>query len=706
MTNPADGECSKNLSTEERKMKKIDVLAVSLNLTSLDLSGNLHKIRKTFEFLHDQNLPGYPNPKAKCVVFPEFPLSGHVHDLFAAPWFRKRVVSETMRLLPETRGITAIFSLPLEINGRLHRAALTAVDGEAIGFVCDKEVPKSLARWFLPWKEGEQVTVSIEGKEYPAGDIFFDISGVLLGVAFDPFGKKALPPGIDILAIPGADPFELGRAPRRREALKRLSEQPGRAVIFANPTGNEAGQVIYDGESAVAESGHFLALERRFSYLDVSHLTATVDLDRVRSDHGDSLPPSPPPVIYRGTFDWGWYDERRYLPLDFYRESEPGKLPMEEWEKSGDLSFEEFPRAVAIGLYDYMRKSRSRGFVLSLSGGADSASVAALVSLMVWFGFTSLGKKRFLDSLSYIDGIDKLASLPPSKITAAKTVSYLLTTLYQQTANNSRITRDAARAVACETGSVHHEFDIEGLVQNYLKLGAEATGRPLDWKTDDLAMQNVQARARGPAAWLLANIRGALLLSPGNRSEAACGYTTMDGDTCGSISPIAGISKAYLRRWLHWLETTGPILSPSLSSEDGLGEKPFRVNFPSMKLINRQQPTAELRPLSEKQTDEGDLMPYTVLDIIERGMTIHRLFGPELLHFVQEELKEQPSLVGIEKNQLETWISKFESLFSQAQWKRGRLAPGFHLDAEDLSPNYYHLPILSAGFRTWEEKVS
>ena len=118
------------------------------------------------------------------------------------------------------------------------------------------------------------------------------------------------------------------------------------------------------------------------------------------------------------------------------------------------------------------------------------------------------------------------------------------------------------------------------------------------------ALQNIQARVRGPSVWLLANIRNALLLATSNRSEAAVGYATMDGDTCGGLSPIAGIDKAFLRQWLRWMEREGP---------QGVGP------LPALNAVNVQQPTAELRPPSENQTDEGDLMPYDLLDAIERA---------------------------------------------------------------------------------------
>ena len=77
----------------------------------------------------------------------------------------------------------------------------------------------------------------------------------------------------------------------------------------------------------------------------------------------------------------------------------------------------------------------------------------------------------------------------------------------------------------------------------------------LSWETDDIALQNIQARTRSPGVWMLANIRNALLVSTSNRSEAAVGYATMDGDTSGGLSPIAGIDKNFLRAWLRWMET-------------------------------------------------------------------------------------------------------------------------------------------------------
>ena len=183
---------------------------------------------------------------------------------------------------------------------------------------------------------------------------------------------------------------------------------------------------------------------------------------------------------------------------------------------------------------------------------------------------------------------------------------------------------------------------------------------------------------RSPSVWLLANVTGALLLATSNRSEAAVGYATMDGDTSGGLSPIAGIDKAYLRQWLRWLEAEGP---------DGLGP------IPALSVVNQQQPTAELRPAAQHQTDEGDLMPYVLLDAIERAAIRDKRSPLEVWELMRAEFPayEGPLLV--------TWILRFFRLFSRNQWKRERYAPSFHLDDESLDPKTWcRFPILSGGF--------
>ena len=155
----------------------------------------------------------------------------------------------------------------------------------------------------------------------------------------------------------------------------------------------------------------------------------------------------------------------------------------------------------------------------------------------------------------------------------------------------------------------------------------------------------------------------------------------MDCDTSGGISPIAGIDKAFLRRWLRWLETEGlPELGP----------------VPAMRLINEQQPTAELRPTSdagEAQTDEGDLMPYPVLDAIERHAIRDKKMPVQAYERLRVEFPDYPA------NTMKTWVERFYLLWCRNQWKRERYAVSFHVDDKNLDPKTWcRFPVLSGGY--------
>ncbi len=346
-------------------------------------------------------------------------------------------------------------------------------------------------------------------------------------------------------------------------------------------------------------------------------------------------------------------------------------LQREAWEGSPTLKEEEFTRAVTLGLFDYLRKSRSHGFVVSLSGGADSTAVSCLVAQAIRFAAAELGLDGVKQKLGFLRGLEAIPD-------AEGLIARLLTCVYQASSNSSTTTRDAARRVAQALGATFHEFDITVLVDEYTKMVERGLGRRLTWATDDIALQNIQARVRSPGIWMVANLQNALLLATSNRSEAAVGYATMDGDTSGGLSPIAGIDKAFLRQWLRWLETEGPL---------GLGA------IPELAVVNRQAPTAELRPLESKQTDEDDLMPYPVLDAIEKAAIRDKQTPVEVFVRLQVEFPKHS------RAELGLWVERFFRLWCRNQWKRERYAPSFHLDDENLDPKTWcRFPILSGGF--------
>jgi NAD+ synthase (glutamine-hydrolysing) len=333
----------------------------------------------------------------------------------------------------------------------------------------------------------------------------------------------------------------------------------------------------------------------------------------------------------------------------------------------------EFARATALGLWDYLRKSRSRGFVLSLSGGADSCACAVLVHLAFLWALEELGAEGVRSALPWMD--------LPAALDARSLTETMLSCAYQATDNSGRATRDAARAVADGVGAAFHEWDVAELVAGYRAVAERALGRELSWDLDDIALQNIQARVRAPSVWLLANVLGRLLITTSNRSEMAVGYATMDGDTAGSLSPLAGIDKSFLLGWLGALETRGIAGIPPL---------------PFLGAVTSQAPTAELRPRTpgtEDQTDEADLMPYPLLSRLEALAIRERKSPRQCLRELSSESpwKDDP--------RLGKWTARFFRLWTRNQWKRERYAPSFHLDRHDLDPRSgTRFPILSAGF--------
>jgi NAD+ synthase (glutamine-hydrolysing) len=153
----------------------------------------------------------------------------------------------------------------------------------------------------------------------------------------------------------------------------------------------------------------------------------------------------------------------------------------------------------------------------------------------------------------------------------------------------------------------------------------------------------------------------------------------MDGDTSGGLAPIGGVDKAYLRIWSRWIEQEAP---------KGL------ISFASLAAVNKQKPTAELRPAEAKQTDEGDLMPYVVLDSIERYAIRDRLAPEDVYKLVSKDYRSKYT-----SQELRGWVERFFRLWSVSQWKRERIAPAFHLDDESVDPKTWcRFPILSGGF--------
>ena len=650
-------------------MKLVKLGAAVLNQTPLDWDGNRANILAAIDAARAQGVT--------VLCLPELCITGYgCEDAFLSGDVCRTALAMLRGLLEHTRGMVVTFGLPLLHRNGLLNATAVVCDGRLAGFVAKQHLAGDgihyEPRWFKAWPAAAGASeVEIGDVAYPLGNLLFDVDGVRIGLEICEDAWVAQRPGralsldaADIILNPSASHFAFGKIEVRKRLVLEGSRAFGVSYVYANLIGNEAGRAIYDGGALIASGGRLLAAGPRLSFKDVEVTSAVVDVDATRFAQARtaSFEPALGATLHRVVdVPFAWPIAKLAAPT----------IATAAWETSANLKEEEFARAEALALFDYLRKSRSGGFVVSLSGGADSSAVACLVSTLVYLGVAELGRDGFAKKLSHIPGIVEAR-------TPAEVINRLLTCVYQSTRNSSETTRGAAAGLAEGLGAKFIEFDIDRLTQGYTEMVSAALGRKLHWATDDIALQNIQARARGPGVWMIANLSNALLLATSNRSEAAVGYATMDGDTCGGLSPVAGIDKNFLRRWLRWMETDGP---------HGVGPQP------ALAAVNRQQPTAELRPPGAHQTDEDDLMPYDLLDAVEKAAIRDKLSPVEVF---ERALAEFPQHAP---RQLGLWVERFFKLWCRNQWKRERYAPSFHLDDENLDPKTWcRFPILSGGY--------
>ncbi|KAA0991546.1 NAD(+) synthase [Dyadobacter aurulentus] len=668
-------------------MPLIKVASGTVNQTPMAWESNTRNIIQAIREARKQQV--------SLLCLPELCITGYnCDDYFFAPDLLVQAEKCLLEIVQETSGMILAVGLPVRHNNSIYNAACLISNKQIAGFYCKQNLANNgihyEARWFRPWQPGQVESIEVNQMFYPIGDVIFDLAtGPIQGgsngvkIAFEICedgwvsnrpARRHYERGVDIILNPSASHFAFNKFLTREKLVVDASRSFSCSYIYTNLLGNEAGRAIYDGDAMIASNGELLASSQRFSYEDFLITTAVIDTDITRLSQVQSK-------IATAIKDKTWRVPARY---DF-PDIEPvlPQVPeIEPFEKGGALKEEEFARAVCLALFDYLRKSRSSGFTISLSGGADSCACTALCGLMIRLADESIGMDRLKEKLSYIKKIQ-------SAETEEDLAKALIHNIYQGTENSSADTLESAQTLAESIGSTFYNININGLVETYKGLIEGQIDRELTWEQDDIALQNIQARVRAPGVWLLTNLSNHLLLSTSNRSEAAVGYATMDGDTAGSISPLAGIDKFYLRQWLRWLETVGCEV------------KGKHIRIEGLRKVNSLQPTAELRPLAQTQTDEADLMPYEFLNELER-LAIRDKKSP--LESYRNLHVRYKGLYGDE--QILAWTERFFRLWSRNQWKRERYAPSFHLDDLNLDPrSWCRFPILSGGFERELEEL-
>ena len=514
-------------------MNRIRLGAAALNQTPLDWDTNARQIRAALDAARDAGVG--------ILCLPELCITGYgCEDMFFSPGVQTTALELLRELLPDTKGLVACLGLPVFHDGGVYNAAAVACNGRLLGLVAKQHLAGDgihyEPRWFRRWPAGIVSTIDVAGKDCAIGDLLFDCGGVRIGLEIcrdawvaDRTGAQLAQRGADVLLNPSASHFAFAKQQIRERFVLEGSRAFCVSYAYSNLLGNEAGRSIYDGGTLIASGGKMLVRGPRFSFADVVLTTAVIDVTSTRRARTESFSDIDPAATddqgstVSADFQYPQVDEpagtvRVQTRLvgtrsvdTAHADSTLSNVPGHPaWETGPHQKEEEFARAVPLALFDYLRKSRAQGFVVSLSGGADSSAVAVMVHLMVQLGGRELTLQRLMEKLPHLRPAGELDSTPRTgqrneehDIASKYAVHRLLACVYQSTRNSGEVTQAASRLIAEAIGSEFFHWNIDTMVDLYTHTIAQAVGRDLTWQTDDVALQNIQARARvrAPGCW-------------------------------------------------------------------------------------------------------------------------------------------------------------------------------------------------------------
>ncbi len=472
------------------------------------------------------------------VTFPEMSLGGYPpEDLLFRPSFVTAMEDAAKALEKASQGLMVVAGYAIEHRGLLNVAAVMA-DGRTLIRVPKQHLPNygvfDEARYFTPGEGGEVLTW---------GDWTLGISICEdLWYPDGPYLTQARR-GANLLINISASPFSRGKSQMRQEMLATRADDAAAYLVWNNLVGAQD-ELVFDGQSTIfGPDGGVLTRARSFAE-DV----VTLDLERTPSAHrrwidprwrlGELEPDARPPVIVPMP-----------VPEALTTLSDAGRI-----EALPD-TVPSLYQALVMGLHDYVEKNGFGDVVVGLSGGIDSALTAVIA-------VDALGFKR-------VHGV-----FMPSVITSSESQ------------------RDAQQ-LAKNLGIDWREIPIKRIMAQFeTELAPHFAKRPVD-----LTEENLQARIRGTLLMALSNKFGWLVLTTGNKSEMATGYSTLYGDMAGGFSVLKDVLKTEVFRLAHFVN-----------------ERAGRDQIPANVLI--KPPSAELRP---DQKDEDSLPPYDILDQILKG---------------------------------------------------------------------------------------
>ena len=536
---------------------KLRVALAQVNPTVGDLAGNAALIKEGVATAAAQG--------AQIAIFPEMALTGYpVEDLALRPSFQQASRVALAQLASE------IDPSIVAIVGYLDQVLTTDGAGKPqnkVAVISGGAVKASYAKCHLP-----NYGVFDEYRNFAPGNetLVVRIHGVDVGIAICEdlwidggitAQLAARKPGLVI--VPNGSPYERNKDDVRLSLVTQRARQAAAPLVYVNMTGGQD-DLVFDGDSiVVSAAGDVIARAPQFEdgimLVDIDVATRTSTPDVTISE-----------------------DE---VVLD--RTLVPGIAA-----RLGDE--EEMWNAIVVGLRDYVTKNGFTSVLVGLSGGIDSALVAALA-------VDALGPDR-------VHGVGM-----PSKYSSEHSLA-------------------DARQMAANTGLGFRVVEIQQMVDAFIK----------ELSLTGLAEENVQARVRGTTLMGLSNQEGHLVLATGNKSELACGYSTLYGDAVGGYAPIKDIYKTdvwALSRWRNQVAReageTPPIPENSITKE----------------------PSAELRP---DQKDSDSLPEYEILDRVLKA-------------YVDEDLGRDALIAaGFDKD----LVMRVIGLVDRAEYKRRQYPPG------------------------------
>jgi NAD+ synthase (glutamine-hydrolysing) len=518
---------------------------------------------------------------ADVVVFPELATSGYPpEDLLLRPGFVRASRESLDDIARATRGLVALIGTPW-FDRDLANACAVCVDG-AVRAVYRKH--------FLPnYGVFDEHRYFAEGRDL----VLLQLGDAALGITICEDVWQPGPPATD-LSLAGAQlivnlsasPFHVGKAEDREEMLVTRARDTSAYFAFCNLVGGQD-ELVFDGHSVVLDDGGEVVarapgFEEHLLIVDVEPQEAIGR--RLRDVRRRELERS-----------------REHVPTVEVVELAP--MSAHEHEIGGSVTpfepqLEQMRLALVLGLRDYVEKNGFGEIVVGVSGGIDSAVTAALCA-------EALGSARV-----------RCVSMP-SRF-------------------SSEETRSDAQAVAEALGCEFREIPIESAVAAFHDLLAPE----IDDGLAGLAAENLQARVRGVLLMALSNTYGWLVVSTGNKSELAVGYSTLYGDMVGGFALLKDVFKTDVYR-----------LAEHLNARAGREVIPRGT-------IDRA-PSAELR---EGQRDADSIPEYEELD-------------PVLEAYVEEDRSREELVAEFDPDVVERAVS----LVDRAEYKRRQAPPGVKL---------------------------